>query len=298
MIDRRFPAVSAVLFALVLPFTIGCGAGHYTQDAYQPASSALKPFTSAGVGVLLEDQRPSAAQDTQGDHILACILAGFLAPTGAHFERYETSTSQALNAYNPAMRTEGSAHVSPADYLRDDLVKEFSASRLLGPAQAVDAPGAAPFTLKAVLKSTALDTQAYCYTPMDTTWLFWMMALPFAGYDFHLVMDLSLYGPDDHKPLWTRTLDAKSGGVTGWYYDTGVTDENSLPKIYGDLLAGEMAKATGELQTVLKGARPDLWRSADNFVAARAARQKAAADGENAVPNPASSGGQPAPWWK
>lgn len=291
-----------LLYAAAALALAGCGAGTFTHDpAYIPASAELRSFSKAGIGVLpIEDQRPPASQDSTGDHDGACILLGALYPNSAHVEHIESSNCGNLKFYDAASQAPGDQK-SPLVFLRDDLVKEFSRANPLGPAKPVDTSDAAPFILKAVLKSSSIDQTYHCYTPLDTGWIFWLLGLPVNSWDFHLVMDLILSGPDG-KPLWTRTIDAKSGGVSGMYYDTGPTGENNLIKIYGDLLAGEMAAASADLQSKLEAARPDVWRRANEFNAAAAARasaQAAAAQGEPAAATgTGAQPGQSAPWWK
>jgi len=287
----------AFLYAAAALALTGCGAGTFTHDpAYLPSSGEMKSFSKAGVGVLpIEDERPPATQDSTGDHTAACIFLGGLYPNSAHVEHFESANCATLTSYDGYAQEQGDKK-SPLVFLRDDLVKEFSSSNVLGPARPLEPTETAPFTLKAVLKSSAIDAHIVCLTPMDTTWIFWMLGVPYASYDFHLVMDLTLSGPDG-KPLWTRTIDAKSGGVTSMYYDTGVTGENNLIKIYGDLLSSQMAAAAADLEAKLAAARPDVWRRAGEFSAAAAARAARAAPGE-----PASAGSpaaaQAGPWWK
>jgi hypothetical protein len=291
----KFTRSLPLLIAAAALAATGCGMGTFTHDpAYVPTSAEAKAFSTAGVGVLpIEDQRPPASQDPTGDHVGACILLGGLYPNSAHVEHFESANCGTLTSYDGGAQEQGDKK-SPLVFLRDDLVKEFSRANVLGPARAIEPTESAPFTLKAVLKTSSVDASVHCYTPLDTTWIFWMLGLPFASYDFHLVMDLTLSGPDG-KALWTRTIDAKSGGTTGWYYDTGVTGENNLIKIYGDLLSGQMAAASADLQSKLSNARPDVWRRAAEF---RAAAQASAGAAEPAAAP--ESGGQPSgqPWWK
>lgn len=290
----------ALILAAASLAATGCGIGTFSPEpTYTPVVPEMKPLSSAGVGVLpIDDERPPQSHDTQGNGSLGCIFLGGLAGfPSAHVEHIESTSCDTLTGYaNQLQSPDGKG--SPAYFLRADLIQELSKANILGPAKAVDRPDAAPFTVKAVLKSTALDASLYCFTPMDTTWIFWMLGVPFAGYDFHLTMDVSLYGPGGGKPLWTRTITAKSSGITSMYYDTGVTGENNLQKIYGDLLASQLADAAEDLQKTLRSERPELWRRAADFANAQAAAQASAAQGDNGAPAAPAAAGSSAPWWK
>jgi hypothetical protein len=197
----------------------------------------------------------------------------------------------------------GGGDLSPLSFIRQDLVKEFSHTRMLGPAQEVDGPGVMPFSLRATLKSSRISARTYCYTPVDTTWLWWFLGLPFTSYTFDLKLDLELLGPDGAQPLWSHSIDKEVKGTTNFYYATGPTGENNLEQIYDDLLAEAMSTASAELQTALSEKKADFWSkiSAGAPAAARGSRKRhPAAESEEeteSAPAAAAPGAQ-TPWWQ
>ena len=216
---------------------------------------------------------------------------------GAHLEHLETGNSQVLNSYNPAMQRMqrgGGSALDPLSFIQQDLVKEFQHSNMLGPAHPVQNPGDAPFTLRATLKSNRLSARTYCYTPMDTTWIWWMLGLPFTTYQFDLKLDLALFGPDGADPLWSTNINTSASGTTGFYYATGPTSENNLEQIYDDLLAGAMSNAVADLKTALQEKKSDFW--------SKIAQPEAPAPrGRGREPQAAPAAGadsQGTPWWK
>jgi hypothetical protein len=280
----------------------GCGAGQFSPSAvYRPASTSGKPFTGAGIGILpIEDQRPSSYSDSNGGGgpILACLLFGGPLPMiGAHLEHLESGSSQVLNAYNPAMQRMqrgGGGALDPLSFIQQDLIKEFQHSNMLGPAHPAQNPGDAPFTLRATLKSDRLSARTYCYTPMDTTWIWWMLGLPFTTYQFDLKLELALFGPEGSEPLWASSINNSASGTTNFYYATGPTSENNLEQIYDDLLSGAMSNSLADLRTALQEKRPDFW--------SKIAQPEAPAPrGRGREPQAGPAAGadsQGTPWWK
>jgi hypothetical protein len=300
----------------------GCGVGEFTPNAvYRPVTSAAKPFGAYGLGVLpVEDQRPAPATDSNGGGgpIFACILLGGIVPfISAHVENWESGGSQVLNTYNPDMQRRqrgggapfarkamayqsyqgGGASLEPLAFIRQDLVKEFSHTRLLGPVQTVESPGATPFTLKASLKSSRVSARTYCYTPMDTTWIWWFLGLPFTTYTFDLKLDLELIGPDGTESLWTHSIDTEAKGTTDFYYATGPTGENNLEQIYDDLLAEAMSKASAELQSALADKKEDFWSRIGAGRPAAAPEARGHRPEAAVETKPAAAAGEK-PWWQ